>query len=1037
MLRHTPTPGPSWITATLAVAMLLLGIGPAQAQDQEQIQRVFIGRGMNPINTEIVVRYASESTERQRRDLEAASRLTRIFDDQDGRLVAYSTARSLDARDISTILLRHDIVEGVLPAVDDASGVRFYCAPNQLLVHFSSLQEHEQRLLLQGFGAKSIESANVRGLYSVLLPDPSHWYAAFESLSNNANVAQVEPVVASLASPTTTSSILSIDAPFELPLPTAWDLQTQENLGIDNVAWQLFGERYPGDWNASWDVRTRNPSLLYGPGISLSASPLNKGSGETVRLLALEFLRDNEDLFRIGRFDLAGKPVLAGNTWIVNFNMSYQGIPLEDHSRVTLGIKTMGGIAAIELESVPSNIEALVATVPAMRAVAEGARALGARNSILHVTEPTLVILDDEQGVGRLAWRFTIRRHEIEQQHPLAVEFFVGARDDARVLYAKSLIDEQQQAGSTSANKTTTACGFQQYCGFVGGSVAMHGSFDFPDSVEFPDLAVMATDYGKGHGFTSENGDICLLMQSSDEGQCRIQLRTGLQGRWCSVRTATTTTCQTGENLVHSFLAYPMTSFFVDFQTQTDHELAQTTAYYWTTIAHDWSSERMYALGYDPDGNGFNDGDNGVKRQLPVNVNRCTGLCGGFYDGTSINFAGDGYDDQGHYQPNMAISDVIAHEYGHAIDRGLGNALDGPYGEGFSDAFAMALTGQSIVGRGGCPGRDGNHVVLWTDVAGTCWDTSIHCIGWSYMGFTWKLRSLLQASLGNLIGQQTVEQLILGPAIKNPSSIPNAVFWTFVCDDLDSNLNNGTPDYCDILAAAMSRALPVPSTLLPVVNFKCDDSSAPGKDSAMCEHDGDTNADFVPPPIACGSGALSFAVDPGPSYDHSTVQDSDSLDLLSAMTGMAWVWPGGNHDTDPSNCVEGTIFTKGGNYWFQLNNDNSGILFQNDGSGAPGTFARIAVTIPTDKWTHVAFVRTSPTNVRLFVNGVLNENYIEGTGDMTAPSANSAPLTIGTSTSTGENCEFNGLIDEVRIYPRAFSDAEILQFYNAQAPCFE
>ena len=91
-----------------------------------------------------------------------------------------------------------------------------------------------------------------------------------------------------------------------------------------------------------------------------------------------------------------------------------------------------------------------------------------------------------------------------------------------------------------------------------------------------------------------------------------------------------------------------------------------------------------------------------------------------------------------------------------------------------------------------------------------------------------------------------------------------------------------------------------------------------------------------------------------------------------------------------------------------------------DPAGAGYTFEPLDGRIPVGQWVHVAVV-FDPTarTMRTFVNGAMSGGTFIGTS-LTAPVG--APLTIG----TGDGGQpFNGRIDEVAVYGRALSPAEI------------
>ncbi len=84
--------------------------------------------------------------------------------------------------------------------------------------------------------------------------------------------------------------------------------------------------------------------------------------------------------------------------------------------------------------------------------------------------------------------------------------------------------------------------------------------------------------------------------------------------------------------------------------------------------------------------------------------------------------------------------------------------------------------------------------------------------------------------------------------------------------------------------------------------------------------------------------------------------------------------------------------------------------------------------IPIGQWVHVVGSRDDATNtVLLYVNGVLVKNSTSITNDMIQDATN---VTIGSSTYSLTTDEFNGKIDEVGIWNRILSSAEIASLYS-------
>ena len=161
--------------------------------------------------------------------------------------------------------------------------------------------------------------------------------------------------------------------------------------------------------------------------------------------------------------------------------------------------------------------------------------------------------------------------------------------------------------------------------------------------------------------------------------------------------------------------------------------------------------------------------------------------------------------------PNTAYSDVVLHEYGHAVDHAKGDILDGGYSEGFGDAVALIGTRQSCLGRdffgaGTCL-RPATDLIMWPPAPGD----GVHTIGRRYAGFTWELIEQLKNTFDDDGAFGIAERLVLGAAAASPSDIPDAVHLMFLVDDDDGNLANGTPHFEALAAAADSRNIPRPA----------------------------------------------------------------------------------------------------------------------------------------------------------------------------------------------------------------------------------
>jgi hypothetical protein len=141
-----------------------------------------------------------------------------------------------------------------------------------------------------------------------------------------------------------------------------------------------------------------------------------------------------------------------------------------------------------------------------------------------------------------------------------------------------------------------------------------------------------------------------------------------------------------------------------------------------------------------------------------------------------------------------------------------------------------------------------------------------------------------------------------------------------------------------------------------------------------------------------------------------TIADSPSLHLTSAMTLEAWVYP------TAVSSVWTDVIMKGNDDYYLEGSSQSG--------GVPAMGSRFTTplygpsTLPMNTWSHLAATYDGAT-MRILVNGA-EVNSRAQTGSI--PTSGGA-LSLGGDAASGQH--FSGRIDEVRIYDRALSPAEI------------
>lgn len=458
---------------------------------------------------------------------------------------------------------------------------------------------------------------------------------------------------------------------------------------------------------------------------------------------------------------LSGVCVRVGAKWSCTYQLQYEGIPLAKTTDALCIIHHDGHALVFRERNTPRKVNATKASVDRKAAVAVGQKAFKERGKAPRaaVADPALEVWVDGERNGQLCWTFVVTNGSVAK--PAAARYWVAAVGEARVVAVENLIHHAHTGTVTGTVWATTPLQPTQSlplgsldvaCRMVGGRARPTGP-----AGEYSFIPVQ----GNTRIRATLAGPACMI-ENHGEGPVLVRTRSGNEGGPINL----------------------------EFDAKGEFEIAQVSAFYWTSVARDFAKDFLLPS---------------HLWQLTTRVNiDATGNAFFSSADVSLNFfrAGNGY-------PNTAFSDVLLHEYGHAIDFVHGGILDGGYSEAFGDALAILVTRQPLVGRDfRGPGtflRDARRVITFSSSA-----PEPHFAAQIYAGFTWDLIQQLKKRSEHHTDEDSFDvakRLILAADTMNPKDIPDAVRLAFLADDDDGDLTNGSPHFVELAAAADSRRI--------------------------------------------------------------------------------------------------------------------------------------------------------------------------------------------------------------------------------------
>ena len=211
----------------------------------------------------------------------------------------------------------------------------------------------------------------------------------------------------------------------------------------------------------------------------------------------------------------------------------------------------------------------------------------------------------------------------------------------------------------------------------------------------------------------------------------------------------------------------------------------------------------------------------------------------------------------------------------------------------------------------------------------------------------------------------------------------------------------------------------------PVGDWRLDETSWNGTagevaDSSGNGLDGVRVGTATPQPARVCNGASLNG-----SSDYLQIADNNLLDITNTLTVMAWVRP----DVIPASGLK-SIISKDENFEFHINTAGNIYWWWHDSGGTSHTLTSSGAALSPGNWYHIAIVYDAGGTQKIYIDGVERASGTRAESLRT----NADPLQIGADQGFPGR-EFDGLIDEARVYAAALSAAQVAVAMNETRPC--
>jgi hypothetical protein len=539
-------------------------------------------------------------------------------------------------------------------------------------------------------------------------------------------------------------------------------------------AFEAFTRPSEAPWQVRWHAASGSPASILGPGRELEG--WTRDSLSEARRHADLVLEEHAVLLGVGRstFEVASAGRM-GRTWAIQYSQSFAGLPVLG-GRIDVRIHGHGRL--VQLGSTAWPIPEDFEVVPGIDLTLASRAAVQAHSAgvPVFVHGARLVVFGDTDTVARtsprLAWELTLR--PLDEQHIRA--------------FGRSLVDAET-GEALAFFPGAHACAFER-----------SAPTPTPTTLTLKAWTRLANDPNAPLvEVTVPNANVSIAGQvhrTDEQGQVTVDIVAatnvqvvGFVGSHCARVSGTSQ-----PSAATTLLPGVASDVVLGSAFSPQNEAAHATAYHYVDRLN-----RAYRvlLGDTP----WLD----LLDELRVRVNFGSPCSAFYFESGEIIF--------GPQSPpcnNAAFASIIAHEWGHALDDVHGGLS---YAEGLSEGWADIIAmyflddpeiGFDLAGTGQSE-RSGTNTAAY----GT--GTSTHAAGQSWMGFAWKFRENLRATLGTATAVQVSNDVVLTTIVANAYDQVSAVEQVFLADDDDGILTNGSPHRAQLVAACQAHGMPFPA----------------------------------------------------------------------------------------------------------------------------------------------------------------------------------------------------------------------------------